>query len=70
MHGKLPPHETRPWTLPDSVTRMLPGVATLAACIVVWQAISLLFSAGVLSGTGGLVVERIVTLYSEPGTIM
>ena len=67
MHGKLPLHETRPWTLPDLVTRMLPGVATLAACIVVWKIISLFFFPVFFPGPG-LLVKRMIEIYSDPAS--
>jgi NitT/TauT family transport system permease protein len=67
MHGKLPRQETKRWTLPASVTRMLPGVATLAAGIVAWKVISLFFFPVFLPGPG-LLVKRMIEIYSDPAS--
>lgn len=67
MHGKLPLLKTRRWSLPDPVTRMVPGVVTLAACIVVWKVISLFFFPVFLPGPG-LLVKRMIEIYSDPAS--
>lgn len=67
MHGKLPLQKTRRWSLPDPVTRMLPGAATLAACIVVWKVISLFFFPIFLPGPN-LLVKRMLEIYSDPAS--
>lgn len=54
-------------SVPAPLKRVLPGVLTFAVCLAVWQAISLLFLPVFFPGPAVL-VERIVTLYSEPGT--
>jgi NitT/TauT family transport system permease protein len=67
MHGKLPLKETRRWRVPDSVIRMLPGVATLAAFVVVWKIVSLFFFPVFLPGPG-LLVKRMIGIYSDPAS--
>ena len=67
MHGKLPLQRARRRTLPDSVARILPGVATLTAGIVVWKVVSLFFFPVFLPGPG-LLVKRMIGIYSDPAS--
>jgi NitT/TauT family transport system permease protein len=64
---RLPGKKTSRWTLPPVVSRMLPGVLTLAAGIVVWKAISLHFFPIFFPGPG-LLLKRIIEIYSTPSS--
>lgn len=65
MRGKLPVRTTKRRTLPDSISRMLPGVLTLAAGLVVWKSVSLFFFPVFFPGPA-LLAERMIALYSSP----
>jgi NitT/TauT family transport system permease protein len=67
LHGKLELTKTRRRILPDSLQRLLPGVLTLAACLVVWKAISLFFFPIFFPGPL-LLLERMAAIYSNPAS--
>jgi len=67
MHGKLPVKTTKRGTLPVSISRILPGVVTLAAGFVIWKVISLFFFPMFLPGPV-LLLERMIALYSSPAS--
>ena len=67
MHGKFPPRKARSSLLPAPIARMLPGILTLAAGIGAWKAISLFFFPSFFPGPG-LLLERMVEIYSDPAT--
>jgi len=53
--------------LSASLSRILPGLLTLAACIVAWQAISLLFLPVLFPGPLVL-LKRVVAIYGDPAS--
>lgn len=59
--------KTKHRTLPASISQILPGVLTLAACIVVWKLISLFFPPVFFPGPGVL-AERMIEIYTEPAS--
>lgn len=59
--------KTKQRTLPASLAQILPGVLTLAAGIVVWKLISLLFPPVFFPGPL-LLVERMIEIYTEPAS--
>ena len=67
MHGKLPLKRTTRRILPDWVSRMLPGVLTLAAGLVVWKVISLFFFPVFFPGPD-LLVRRMIAIYTDPAS--
>jgi NitT/TauT family transport system permease protein len=67
MHGRLPLRARKRPLLPAVVLEMLPGTLTFMAAIAVWKAISLFFFPIFFPGPG-LLVERIITIYSDPGS--
>ena len=67
MHGKLPAKKTKRRTLPISISRMLPGVVTLATGLVIWKVISLFFFPVFFPGPV-LLLERMIALYSSPAS--
>ena len=71
MHGKLPLKKTKrrvlPDFLPDSISRTLPGVLTLAGGLVVWKAVSLFFYPIFFPGPAVL-LERMIEIYSDPAS--
>jgi NitT/TauT family transport system permease protein len=69
MHGKLPLNKTTRWTMPAALSRMLPGVLTVAACIVLWKIVSLFFFPVFFPGPA-LLVERIAEIYSNPSSYL
>ncbi len=66
MHGRMQKQKVR---LPKlaAASRMLPGLLTFAACIVVWQAISLFFLPIFFPGPLVL-LERMVAIYGDPAS--
>lgn len=67
MHGKLPLKTARRPILPPAISRMLPGVLTLAAGLVVWKAVSLLFFPVFFPGPA-LLLRRMIAIYSDPAS--
>ena len=67
MRGRLRLNKTEHRRLPDSIGRMLPGVLTLAAGLVVWKAISLFFFPLFFPGPG-LLLQRMIEIYSDPAS--
>jgi NitT/TauT family transport system permease protein len=67
MHGKLPLKKAKRWIPPGSITRMLPGLATVAVGLVVWKVVSLFFYPIFLPGPG-LLVERMIAIYGDPAS--
>jgi NitT/TauT family transport system permease protein len=67
MRARLPAKTTKGRTLPVSISRMLPGVVTLAAGLVVWKAISLFFFPVFFPGPV-LLLEQMIALYSSPAS--
>lgn len=65
MHGKLPVKKPKRRILPDWAIRALPGTLTLAACVVVWEAISLFFYPVFFPGPQVL-LERMLQIYGNP----
>jgi NitT/TauT family transport system permease protein len=67
LHGKLELTKTKRRTLPDSVQRLLPGMLTLAACLVAWKMISLFFFPLFFPGPL-LLLKRMIAIYSNPAS--
>jgi len=67
MRGRLRQNKTGHRRLPDSIGRMLPGVLTLTAGLVVWKAISLFFFPLFFPGPG-LLLQRMIEIYSDPAS--
>lgn len=67
MHGKLPLKTAKRPILPPAISRMLPGVLTLAAGLVVWKAVSLLFFPVFFPGPA-LLLRRMIAIYSDPAS--
>ena len=63
----MPLKKTKRRPLPGSISRMLPGALTLAACLVVWKAISLFFYPVFFPGPEVL-LERMIAIYSDPAS--
>jgi NitT/TauT family transport system permease protein len=63
----MPLKKTKRRPLPGSIGRMLPGVLTLAACLVVWKAVSLFFYPVFFPGPEVL-LERMIAIYSDPAS--
>jgi NitT/TauT family transport system permease protein len=53
--------------LPASLSQSLPGVLTLAAAVVLWKLISMFFPPVFFPGPG-ILVERMIKIYADPGT--
>ena len=67
MHGRMKQHAVTLPKLPASISRMLPGLLIFAACIVVWQAVSLLFLPVFFPGPLVL-LERMREIYGDPAS--
>jgi len=69
MHGRLPLTKAGRRTVPAWLAPMLPGVLTLAACVVVWKAISLFFFPVFFPGPL-LLLKRMAEIYSDPASYL
>jgi NitT/TauT family transport system permease protein len=69
MHGKLPAKKAKHFALPASISRMMPGVMTFAAGIVVWKIVSLFFFPVFFPGPL-LLLQRMVEIYSNPASYL
>ena len=67
MHGRLPIDKNKRRVLPDSISRMLPGVLTFAAGLVAWKAVSLFFFPVFFPGPE-LLLKRMIEIYSDPAS--
>ena len=59
--------KTKHYTLPASLSQILPGVLTLAAGIVAWKLVSLFFPPVFFPGPL-LLVERMIEIYTDPAS--
>lgn len=67
MHGRVHPPKTGRPVLPESISRMLPGLLTAVAVLVVWKLISLRFYPVFFPGPLVL-LERMAAIYSDPNS--
>ena len=67
MHGRLPGKRAKRLALPASIARLMPGVMTFAAGIVVWKIVSLFFFPVFFPGPL-LLLKRMVEIYSDPAS--
>lgn len=59
----------RAWALPESVSRMLPGFATLLGCLVAWKVVSLFFFPVFFPGPL-LLLKRMIAIYTTPASYL